>query len=132
MKRTPGALCFVLPEEAWARRASGTVANNLARAHAGAAVAILSRNSRGNYTVSLRVPADARVSADAFCRQFPTGGGRRTAAGINQLPEARCDDFFRAFEQQFNATYARIVMNIILARIGGIYRVLRHTHCALC
>ena len=104
MKRTPGALCFVLPEEAWARRASGTVANDLARAHAGAAVAILSRNSQGNYTVSLRVPADARVSADAFCRQFPTGGGRRTAAGINQLPEARCDDFFRAFEQQFNAT----------------------------
>lgn len=103
-KRSPGALCFVLPEEAWARRASGTLANELARAHRGAAVAILSRNSQGNYTVSVRVPADATVSADTFCRQFPTGGGRRTAAGINQLPEARREDFFSAFEEQFHST----------------------------
>jgi hypothetical protein len=102
-KRSPGALCFVLPEEAWARRASGTLANELARAHRGAAVAILSRNSQGNYTVSVRVPADAAVSADTFCRQFPTGGGRRTAAGINQLPEARREDFFSAFEEQFQS-----------------------------
>ncbi|WP_263289858.1 MULTISPECIES: hypothetical protein [unclassified Pseudomonas] len=27
------------------------------------------------------------MTADAFCRQFPTGGGRKRAAGINRLAE---------------------------------------------
>lgn len=104
LRRVPGALGFLLPEQAWARRASGTLANDLSRAHAGSAIAILSLNTQGNYTVSVRVPADATVSADTFCRRFPTGGGRRTAAGINQLPAAQKDEFFDAFEQQFRAS----------------------------
>lgn len=100
-RRAPGAVMFLLPDAAWARRVSGTLANDLARANAGAAVALLSPRSAGGYVVSLRVPAGARLSADAFCRQFPTGGGRRTAAGINHLPGEALDDFGAAFEGTF-------------------------------
>jgi hypothetical protein len=100
---TPGALAFVLPEAPWARRASGTLANDLAKAHAGSAVAIVSPKTGGGYLVSVRVPRDAAVTAEAFCRRFPTGGGRRTAAGINHLPTADLQSFTAAFAEQFRS-----------------------------
>jgi DHHA1 domain len=103
VRRTPGALVFVLPDAAWARRASGTLANDLARAHAASAIAIVSPRTEGGYLVSVRVPRDCPVSAEAFCRRFPTGGGRRTAAGINHLPGEALESFASAFEQQFLA-----------------------------
>lgn len=108
-RRAAGAVLFVLPDAAWSRRVSGTLANDLAKAHAGEAVALLSPKppeSGGGYVVSLRVPRDARVSAEAFCRRFPTGGGRRTAAGINHLPADALDDFGAAFESEFQAVPA--------------------------
>ena len=77
-RRAAGAVLFVLPDAAWSRRVSGTLANDLAKAHAGDAVALLSPRSSeagGGYVVSIRVPRDARISAEAFCRRFPTGGG---------------------------------------------------------
>ncbi|HEX3904242.1 MAG TPA: DHH family phosphoesterase [Polyangia bacterium] len=95
------ALFFMLPDEPWARRASGTLANDLAKAHAGSAVAIVSPKTDGGYLVSLRVPRDSSVSAEAFCRTFPTGGGRRTAAGINHLPSEDLQKFADAFETRF-------------------------------
>ena len=49
----------------------------------------------------IRVPRDSSVSAEAFCRTFPTGGGRRTAAGINHLPQEDLQKFTDAFEAQF-------------------------------
>jgi hypothetical protein len=49
----------------------------------------------------VRVPRDATTSAEAFCRKFPTGGGRRTAAGINNLPAETFNDFVTAFEGAF-------------------------------
>jgi hypothetical protein len=100
-RRTKGAVCFTLPDAAWARRASGTLANDLARAYAGDAVAIVSPKTSGGYLVSVRVPRDSSVSAEAFCRTFPTGGGRRTAAGINHLPNEDLQKFAEAFETQF-------------------------------
>ncbi|HSS37953.1 MAG TPA: DHH family phosphoesterase [Polyangia bacterium] len=105
-RRAAGAVLFVLPDAAWSRRVSGTLANDLAKAHAGDAVALLSPRSSeagGGYVVSIRVPRDARISAEAFCRRFPTGGGRRTAAGINHLPADALDDFGAAFESEFRA-----------------------------
>jgi nanoRNase/pAp phosphatase (c-di-AMP/oligoRNAs hydrolase) len=101
LRQAPGAILFVLPDAPWARRASGTLANDLAKAHPGSAVAIVSHKSSGDYLVSLRVPRDAAVSAESFCRRFPTGGGRRTAAGINHLPSSELDVFAAAFEVQF-------------------------------
>jgi hypothetical protein len=99
-RRWPGAILFVMPDAAWARRVIGTLANDLARAHAGCAVAIVSPQRDGN-VVSVRVPREAVTSADAFCRGFPTGGGRRTAGGINHLPRTELERFISAFE----ATY---------------------------
>ncbi len=101
LERAPGAIVFVLPDQAWARRVSGTLANDLAKAHAGNAIALLSPKSSGGYLVSVRVPAGSRLMADAFCRQYKTGGGRSTAAGINDLPAASLDGFTRHFAQEF-------------------------------
>jgi len=102
-RRAPGAVVFVLPDAPWARRASGTLANDAAKAHGGSAIAIVSPKTEGGYLVSVRVPRDSAISAEAFCRRFPTGGGRRTAAGINHLPGEALESFAAAFEQQFTA-----------------------------
>ncbi len=110
-RRSSGAVVFVLPDAPWARRVSGTLANDLAKANAGDAVALLSpktKESGGGYLVSVRVPRDARVSAESFCRKFPTGGGRKTAAGINHLPAEALNDFGRAFESEFATTSAGV------------------------
>jgi hypothetical protein len=108
-RRSAGAVLFVLPDAAWARRVSGTLANDLAKANAGDAVALLSPKSKesgGGFLVSVRVPREAPVSAEAFCRKFPTGGGRKTAAGINHLPADALDEFGSAFEAEFRAVPA--------------------------
>jgi hypothetical protein len=102
-RQAPGAILFVLPDAAWARRASGTLANDLAKTHKGSAVAIVSPKKDGGYLISIRVPSNSRVSAEEFCRRYPTGGGRRTAAGINDLPSAELDGFALSFENQFRA-----------------------------
>jgi hypothetical protein len=102
-REAPGAVVFMLPDAAWARRASGTLANDKAKAHGGSAVAIVSPKTEGGFLVSVRVPKDFSVSAEAFCRRFPTGGGRKTAAGINHLPNEELESFTSAFEQQFRA-----------------------------
>ena len=101
MREAPGAVVFMLPDAAWARRASGTLANDKAKAHGGSAVAIVSPKTDGGYLVSVRVPRGFSVSAEAFCRRFPTGGGRKTAAGINHLPSEELDGFTSAFEREF-------------------------------
>ena len=102
-RKTKGALMFVLPDAPWARRASGTLANDLAKIYVQSAVAIVSPKTTGGYLVSIRVPREASLGADSFCRQFPTGGGRRAAAGINDLPADQLEGFAAAFEEQFRA-----------------------------
>ena len=102
-RRAPGTIQFMLPDAAWARRASGTLANDLAKANEGNALAIISPKADGGYLVSIRVPRDCATSAESFCRRFPTGGGRKAAAGINHLPAEELETFSRAFEEQFRA-----------------------------
>lgn len=92
---------YVLPNETWARRVSGVYSNDLANAHPDRAHAVLTNKADGNYLVSIRAPLNNKVGADEFCRQFPTGGGRAAAAGINDLPA----DQLRNFVDQFNAFY---------------------------
>jgi hypothetical protein len=103
-RNAPGALAYVLPDMPWARRASGVFANEVARSNKGSAIAIVTVKASGDYLVSLRVPADSPVAADEFCRAYPTGGGRRTAAGINQLPASALERFLADFERQFRGT----------------------------
>jgi len=100
-RTAPGNLLFVLPDAAWARRASGLLANELVVAHGSQAIAILSPKKADGYLVSVRVPVDAKVTADAFCRRFATGGGRRTAAGINHLPSSDFEGFAKDFARSF-------------------------------
>ena len=102
-RKTKGALVFVLPDAPWARRASGTLANDLAKVYVESALAIVSPKTSGGFLVSIRVPRTSPLAADEFCRQFPTGGGRRAAAGINDLPAEALEGFVAAFEEQFRA-----------------------------
>lgn len=98
---TPRVALYVLPAETWARRVSGVYANDLARGAPGRAHALVTRRPEGGAVVSVRAPLSHSVGADALCRRFPTGGGRQGAAGINDLPEERFDDFVRAFVEAF-------------------------------
>jgi hypothetical protein len=100
-RERPGITMLVLPDAAWARRVIGVLANDLMHAKPGQAIALLSPKSRGGYTVSLRVPKQSKLGADEFCLQFPTGGGRRGAGGINLLPDAALGDFADRFERAF-------------------------------
>ncbi|MCA1971432.1 MAG: hypothetical protein LDL44_01215 [Caenispirillum sp.] len=88
---------YMLPDTAWARRASGVFANRLAAAHPARAVAVLTARPAGGYVVSVRAPKTRPEGADALCRQFESGGGRKAAAGINHLPESEVNRFLAAF-----------------------------------
>jgi hypothetical protein len=92
---------YVLPDQAWARRVSGVLANQLAQATPERAHALLTRLPGGGYLVSVRAPLNSRTGADALCRQFPGGGGRQAAAGINELAEASYEAFVAAFRQAY-------------------------------
>ena len=97
----PSGAVYVLPDGAWARRVSGVYANDLATAHPERAHALLTRSPKGHYVVSVRAPLANKTGADELCRRFDTGGGRKAAAGINALPEARIPDFVAAFFQTY-------------------------------
>ena len=76
---------FQLPNEAWARRVSGVYGNELANQRPDRAHAVLTEKPDGNLLVSVRAPLNNKRGADQICRQFPSGGGRAAAAGINDL-----------------------------------------------
>lgn len=99
---TPAAAVFILPDAPWARRVIGVFANRVAREHPERAHAILAPNSDGGYTVSVRAPAARPVGADELCRQFPSGGGRNAAAGINRLPTNDLQRFLTALSRHFS------------------------------
>ncbi len=92
---------FIFPAEAWARRVSGVYSNELVSAHPDRAHALLTLLPQGGYLVSVRAPLNNKTGADELCRAFPTGGGRKAAAGINHLPE----DQLSLFIEQFRARY---------------------------
>jgi len=97
---------FLLPDEAWARRVSGIFSNELARryparAHA-VAMQLSNGKNRGTFRISVRAPLALKEGADELCRQFPTGGGRKAAAGINALPQKDFDAFMRCFRAAFS------------------------------
>lgn len=88
---------FMLPNEAWARRVSGVYSNDLATGNPDRAHAVLTVKANGNYLVSVRAPLSNKQGAAELCMQFPTGGGRAAAAGINDLPADSLDAFIAAF-----------------------------------
>ncbi|MDF2154737.1 DHH family phosphoesterase [Vibrio sp. CAU 1672] len=89
---------FVLPNDAASRRISGVYGNWLANQNPDAAHAVLTENPDGRYTVSLRAPLNNKHGAAAVCSQFPTGGGREAAAGVNALKKEDISGFIDAVE----------------------------------
>jgi hypothetical protein len=92
---------YVMPDAAWARRVSGVFANKLASDNTLRAHAVLTTNQYGDFTVSVRAPISNPQGADTLCLKFPTGGGRKGAAGINRLPVAGLEQFLASFTAQF-------------------------------
>lgn len=99
----PGALLMELPDEAWARRAVGVLANTLIQERPESAIATAVPNGGGGYAVSVRVPDTRQIPADEFCRNFPTGNGRSRAAGINHLPSTELGRFAQLFQDRFRS-----------------------------
>lgn len=92
---------FKFPEESWSRRVGGVYGNELARDYPDRAHALLSAISKDTYQVSVRAPLNRREGADELCRKFASGGGRKAAAGINNLPENEVARFTELFQHQF-------------------------------
>jgi single-stranded DNA-specific DHH superfamily exonuclease len=91
---------ITLPDEPWARRVSGVLGNKLALDAPHRAHAVMTEIPEG-FLVSVRAPVKNRIGADTVCKQFPTGGGRAAAAGINQLPQETLADFIDALRYQY-------------------------------
>lgn len=96
-KADDSAAVLILPNEPWARRVSGVFSNDLANQYPDRAHAVLTLNSNGGYLISVRAPLNRKTGADELCRQFPTGGGRAAAAGINDLPTSQLQTFIDTF-----------------------------------
>jgi len=101
-RESDSSAVYMLPDESWARRASGVFSNELANGAPARGHAVITERADGTYLVSVRAPLENKVGADEICRRFPTGGGRKAAAGINNLPADQLDDFI----DQFGEFYA--------------------------
>lgn len=99
---TDRCAAFSFPCESFSRRVSGVYSNQLARDNPTRAHAIASLLPSGDYLVSVRAPLNTKTGADDLCRQFPTGGGRKAAAGINQLPANQLQAFLDAMQRRFS------------------------------
>lgn len=84
---------YVLPNQPWARRVGGVYGNKLSNRHPERAHAVLTRKADGSHLVSVRAPLSNKAGAADLCRQFPRGGGRAAAAGINRLPASELGTF---------------------------------------
>ncbi|MFZ6758729.1 hypothetical protein ACO0K9_16105 [Undibacterium sp. Ji50W] len=88
---------YVLPAQAWARRVSGILANQLTQEQRGKSFAVLTAKPDGSYVVSVRSGDADNCPANQFCSAFASGGGRRGAGGINHLPASEVDSFVQTF-----------------------------------
>lgn len=98
------ARLYQLPAKPWSRRFGATFVNRIARENPDAAVAALHPLNDGTFQVSIRAPrsrSDAPFASD-LAREFPTGGGRALAAGINNLSAETAS----LFQQRFFDFYA--------------------------
>ncbi|MCW8908495.1 MAG: DHH family phosphoesterase [Sedimenticola sp.] len=90
---TDSVAVYLLPDQPWSRRVSGIFGNHLANLEPDRAHAVLTLNRQNGYQVSVRAPLSNRRDADLLCSRFPSGGGRKGAAGINHLPMEIYPDF---------------------------------------
>ena len=99
--QTEKVAVYVLPDEIWSKRINGVFGNELANNNPDRAHAVISMNSQQAYQVSVRAPLSNKIGADELCSSFPTGGGRKAAAGINHLEIEDLATFISAFEEKY-------------------------------
>lgn len=99
-RRTGHSILLALPDEPWARRMTGPLANQWAKANPDRALAVLTPRRDGTYTISIRAPRSRPTRAAELAREFG-GGGREAAAGIDTLPAGDIERFAGRFEQHF-------------------------------
>ena len=99
--QTDTVAVYILPDEVWSRRVSGVFSNDLANNNPDRAHAVVSFNSQKGYQISVRSPLNNKTGADELCSSFPTGGGRKAAAGINHLAIEDLPGFITAFEEKY-------------------------------
>jgi hypothetical protein len=102
VQTTPTSSAFILPNAAWARRVSGVYSNDLTSQYPDRAHAVITAKPNGHYLVSVRAPLNNKQGAVELCRQFPTGGGRAAAAGINDLPAPDLQHFIDKFSEFYS------------------------------
>ena len=99
--QTVAGAVYLLPNEGWAKRIVGVMGNDLAKQFPERAHALLVDMGDGHHRVSVRAPYSRKDGADELCRQFPSGGGRKAAAGINALAQDLLANFIERFNLQF-------------------------------
>lgn len=90
-----------LPSSVASSRYSGIYSNDLAMSDPDKAFAIVTANGE-DFKVSIRAPINRPTGAVTLANQFPTGGGREKAAGINVLPQDKIHEFYSGFSDIFN------------------------------
>lgn len=100
-----GGSAYILPDQSWSRRVSGVFGNYLAQKEPDIAHAVLTCKPDGGYGVSVRAPRVNPTGADDLCYQFETGGGRKSAAGVNHLPESDLALFLDRFDAAFQPSF---------------------------
>ena len=99
------AAMITLPNEAWARRVSGVLGNELANQYPDRAHAILTEipGKADHYQVSIRAPKANPYGADAIAIQFG-GGGRENAAGISKIDKASVKHFWQILKDTYGSS----------------------------
>jgi hypothetical protein len=99
---TKASAVIELENAAWAKRVSGVFGNHLANNFPHRAHAVLRKKDDSSFVVSVRAPLENKYGADLLVSKFPTGGGRKAAAGINNLPPELLEKFIDCLEKQYS------------------------------
>lgn len=91
-----------LPSGPASARYSGIYSNKLATDNPDKAFGIVTIDEN-NFKVSIRAPINRPTGAVTLANQFPTGGGREKAAGINVLPQDNIHEFYSKFKEVFGS-----------------------------
>jgi len=92
----------LLPPGSASRRMSGLFSNEKVGNEPELAHAIFTHLENGEgYRVSIRAPKNRPQGADELASRFPTGGGRASAAGVNDLPQDKVEAFCQEFDEVF-------------------------------
>lgn len=92
---------ILLPDTKASIRYSGIYSNQQTTDNPSKAFAILTLIDEENYRVSIRSPKTNPYGASKLALQFPTGGGREKAAGVNELPKSELNNFIEKFEEVY-------------------------------